>query len=50
MVDSASAFDHLALAIRNYHDSGNTTMMRTPLAILAALLDRLGRHEPAVCR
>jgi predicted ATPase len=45
--DSASAFDHLALAIRNYHDSGNATMMRTPLAILAALLDRLGRHEPA---
>jgi hypothetical protein len=42
-----TAFDHLALAIRNYHDAGNTTMMRTPLAILAALLDRLGCHEPA---
>ena len=35
------------LAIRNYHDSGNTTMIRIPLAILAALFDRLGRYEPA---
>ena len=33
--------------IRNYHDSGNTTLMRGALAILAALFDRLGRHEPA---
>ena len=42
-----SAFDHLTLAIRNYHDSGNTTTIRVPLAILAALFDRLGRYEPA---
>ena len=35
------------MAIRNYHDSGNTTMIRVPLAILAAFLDRLGRYEPA---
>jgi hypothetical protein len=42
-----SGFSHLTLAIRNLHDSGNTTLMRNPLAILAALLDRLGRYEPA---
>ena len=35
------------LAIRNYHDSGNTTTIRVPLAVLAVLFDRLGRYEPA---
>ncbi|MGO9729948.1 ATP-binding protein [Mycobacterium sp.] len=45
--DTVSAFDHLTLAIRNYHNAGNTTTIRIPLAILAALFDRLGRHEPA---
>jgi hypothetical protein len=44
---TASTFDHLTLAIRNLHDSGNTTLMRNPLAILASLSDRLGRYEPA---
>jgi hypothetical protein len=42
-----SAFDHLTLAIRNYHNAGDTTTIRVPLAVLAALFDRLGRHEPA---
>jgi len=42
-----AAFDHLTLAIRNYHNAGNTTTIRTPLAVLAALFDRLGRYEPA---
>ena len=45
--DPVAAFDHLTLAIRNYHNSGNTTTIRTPLAVLAALFDRLGRYEPA---
>jgi predicted ATPase len=45
--DTVSALDHLTLAIRNYHNSGNTTTIRIPLAILAALFDRLGRYEPA---
>jgi predicted ATPase len=45
--DTASAFDHITLALRNYHESGNTSMMRGPLAILAAVLHRLGRHEGA---
>jgi hypothetical protein len=28
-------------------DAGNTTGIRIPLALLAALFDRLGRYEPA---
>ena len=45
--EAGAALDHLYLPIRNYHDSGNATMMRSPLAIMVAFLDRLGRHEPA---
>jgi hypothetical protein len=45
--DTATAFDNLTLAIRNLHDSDNPANMGTPLATLAALLDRLGRYEPA---
>ena len=44
---TVSAFDHLTLAIRGYHNSGNTTSIRVPLAVLAVLFDRLGRYEPA---
>ncbi len=44
---TVSAFDHLILAIRIYHNAGNTTVIRVPLAVLAALFDRLGRYEPA---
>ena len=45
--DTVSAFDHLALVIRTCHDSGDTTAIRGPLAILAVLFDRRGRYEPA---
>ena len=45
--DMASAFEHFRLAIRNMHDSGDTTTMRNPLARLATVLDRLGRYESA---
>ena len=45
--DPVSAFDHLTLAIRNYHNAGDTTTICAPLAVLAALFDRLGRYEPA---
>ena len=45
--DTLAALDYLALAIRNYHDSGNSAIMRVPLAVLAGILDRLGRLEPA---
>jgi hypothetical protein len=44
---TVSAFDHLTLAIRNYHNSGDTTTIRIPLAVLAVLFDRLGGYEPA---
>ena len=45
--DTVSAFDHLTLAIRNYHNAGDTTTIRVPLAVIAVLFDRLGRYEPA---
>jgi hypothetical protein len=45
--DTTSAFDYLTLAIRNYHNSGNVAIIRCPLAVLAAFLDRLGRYQPA---
>jgi len=35
------------VAIRIYHNAGNTTTLPVPLAILAALFDRLERYEPA---
>jgi predicted ATPase len=42
-----AALDYLTLAIRNYHDSGNISVIQIPLGSLAALLHRLGRHESA---
>jgi hypothetical protein len=44
---TVSAFDHLTLAICNYHNAGDTTTLRGALASLAVLFDRLGRYEPA---
>jgi hypothetical protein len=44
--DPLAAMKYLALAIHNYHDAGSFVVMRVPLASLAALLHRLGRHEP----
>ncbi len=45
--DPVDALDYLNLAIRNFHDSGSFSLLHSPLAILAALFNRLGRHEPA---
>ena len=45
--DPLAAFDYVTVAIRNLHDSGSTANIRSPLAVLAALFDRLGRYEPA---
>jgi predicted ATPase len=45
--DPLAAFDYFTLAIGNYHDSGNTYMIRSPLGFLAAFFDRLERYEPA---
>jgi tetratricopeptide (TPR) repeat protein len=44
---TGAAFDHLTLAIRNFHNAGDSTTIRVPLAVLAVLFDRLGRYEPA---
>jgi hypothetical protein len=45
--DPLAALDYLTLAIRNLHNSGNTTTIPGTLAILAIFLDRLGRYEAA---
>ena len=45
--DPLAALDYFTMAIGNYHDSGNTYMIRGPLALLAAFFDRLGRYEAA---
>jgi predicted ATPase len=45
--DTVAAFDHLTLAIRGFHNAGDTTTLRVPLAVLATVFDRLGRYEPA---
>ncbi len=45
--DPLAALEYFKLAIRNYHDSGNTTVIRVPLASLAACLLKLGCAEGA---
>jgi predicted ATPase/class 3 adenylate cyclase len=45
--DSLRALHYIAVAIHNYHDSGAPMTMRAPMAILATVLDRMGRYEPA---
>jgi predicted ATPase/class 3 adenylate cyclase len=45
--DPLAALDHITLAIRTFHDSGNTASVRGAVSILAAVFDRLGRYEPA---
>jgi hypothetical protein len=45
--DAFAALDCITLAIRNYHDSGNITVIGVPLANLAVFLDRVGRHDSA---
>jgi predicted ATPase len=45
--DTLAAFDHLTLSLHNFHDAGDTTTIRVPLAVLAVLFDRLGRYEQA---
>ena len=45
--DPKIAVAYFPVAIRNYHDSGNTTAIKVPLAVLASFLDRLGIYEPA---
>jgi hypothetical protein len=45
--DPVDAFDYLTLAIRDFYDAGSFSLLHSPLAILAAVFDRLGHHEPA---
>jgi tetratricopeptide (TPR) repeat protein len=45
--DRMAALDYLAAAIRKNHESGNIGMLHHPLAVLAVVLDRFGRYEPA---
>ena len=45
--DPLVALGYSAVAIRDYHDAGNTANLGGVLAALAACLDRLGRHEAA---
>jgi hypothetical protein len=46
--DPLAALEYSAVAIRRLHDSGNnSTTIRGPLAILAALFNRLQHYEPA---
>jgi predicted ATPase len=42
-----AALDYNMLAIRHYHDAGNTVNVRVAQAQLAIIFDRLGRYEPA---
>jgi hypothetical protein len=45
--DPLAALEYSAVAIRNYHDAGNTANTRAALATLAACLDLVGCYEPA---
>jgi hypothetical protein len=45
--DPTDVFDFITIAIRNNYDSGSFVFMASPLAILAAIFDRLGYYEPA---
>jgi len=45
--DPLTALKYITVGIRNNHDTGNTIQVRTELAVLGALFDRLGRYEPA---
>jgi predicted ATPase len=45
--EPTDAFDYLTMAIRHFHNAGSFSHLTVPLAILATVFDRLGRHEPA---
>jgi hypothetical protein len=45
--DPLAALGQIGLAIGILHDSGNTVTLRSPLAVLAATLDRLGHYDSA---
>ncbi len=45
--DPVEAFDYLTTIIGRYHDSGSVSLLQYPMPILAALFDRVGRHQQA---
>jgi predicted ATPase len=45
--DPLSALDHIGVAIRHLHDSGNVVTLSSPLANLAIFLDQLRHYEAA---
>jgi predicted ATPase len=45
--DPIAALDYFRVAIHNHHEAGNTTLISTPLAMLAAFFDHLRRYEAA---
>ncbi|OBH92085.1 cyclase [Mycobacterium sp. E2733] len=45
--DPLAALDHFRLAVHNHHEAGNTTMISTPLALLAGFFDKIERYEAA---
>jgi hypothetical protein len=45
--EPVAALESARLAISNYHDSGNRSVIGVPLANLACLFERLGRQEAA---
>jgi predicted ATPase/class 3 adenylate cyclase len=45
--DPIETFDYLTTTIRHYHDSGSVSPLVFPMAILAAVFDRIGHHEQA---
>jgi predicted ATPase len=45
--DPLAALDYFRLAIHNHHESGSTSMISTPLAILAAFLEKQECYEAA---
>jgi predicted ATPase len=45
--DALAALDHITLAIRYLHNSGNIVTLRSPLTNLAIFLDRVEHYEPA---
>jgi predicted ATPase/class 3 adenylate cyclase len=45
--DPLAAFDFVTIALRNFYDAGSLSLVPSPLAILAAILDELGHYEPA---
>jgi tetratricopeptide (TPR) repeat protein len=45
--DPLAALDHIGLAIRYMHDSGNLVTVRSPVTNLAIFLDQIGHYEAA---